>query len=530
MLKTLSEQRRQGGRIMLAAVWLLAPLVLAASLLIGGPTAQLAGGAVVVAGGSTLIAWRHGGALLARLIMPMALMSQVSLLVAAFAGHPWQIDMHMAYFAALAVIIVYCDWRAIASGAALVAVHHLALNFLLPSLVFPGGADFARVVIHAVILVAEAVVLMWSSANLAKMLESSVASLGEASEARSTAEAAQHEAEQARRNEASAAQERERLHREIEAERAAVVGALARGLGALAAGDLRCELTERFPTEYEQLRSDFNQAVASLQDAVQEIASAAGAVRHGAGEVSNAAVQLSDRAEQQAATLEETAAALEELSGAVQGTAAGAEDTNALTAAARSSAEQSGVVVREAVAAMAEIERSSQQIGTIIGVIDEIAFQTNLLALNAGVEAARAGDAGKGFAVVASEVRALAQRSADAAREIKALISDSTGHVATGSELVGRTGEALEGIAGQVADIAERIATIATAAREQSVSLGGLNSALAQMDQFTQQNAAMAQRSTADSEKLAAEAQALSQAVARFTVEDGEPERVRAAA
>jgi methyl-accepting chemotaxis protein len=520
MLKTLSEQRAQAVRILLFATWLLTPVIGAAAILTRGAVLPLCVASLALSAAMTLLS-RGGDRPLARLVGPVALMSQVSLLVAAFAGHPWQIDMHMAYFAALAVCIVYCDWRAIAAGAALVAVHHLSLNFLLPSLVFPAGADLGRVIVHAVILVAEAVILMWSAANLAKMLETSTASLAEASSASAAAEAAQREAEGAREAQADAARERERLHLAVERERATVMTALAEGLDRLSSGDLACNLETAFPSEYEKLRLDFNRTVASLADAMHEIAGAATAVGRGAAEVSGGAGQLSQRTEQQAATIEETAAALEELSETVQSTAAAAGETNGLAAGARTSAEQSGVVVGQAIAAMNEIERSSQQIGTIIGVIDEIAFQTNLLALNAGVEAARAGDAGKGFAVVASEVRALAQRSADAAREIKALISNSTDQVATGAELVGRAGDALQGINAQIATIAERIAAIAGAAREQSTALGGVNAALSRMDRFTQENAAMAQRSTAESERLAEQAEALNRAVGRFSLAAG---------
>jgi methyl-accepting chemotaxis protein len=245
-----------------------------------------------------------------------------------------------------------------------------------------------------------------------------------------------------------------------EAERAAlareqqsVVDGLARGLEKLAGGALTFRLNEPFASAYEKLRADFNSAMEQMQGTVSEVASNTAAVRTASSEISQASDNLSRRTEQQAASLEETAAALDQITATVRKTAEGAGQARDAVGAARTDAERSGMVVRDAVAAMSEIESSAQQISQIIGVIDEIAFQTNLLALNAGVEAARAGDAGRGFAVVASEVRALAQRSADAAKEIKALISASSQQVDRGVSLVGETGKVLERIVTQVTQI-----------------------------------------------------------------------------
>ncbi len=217
-----------------------------------------------------------------------------------------------------------------------------------------------------------------------------------------------------------------------------VVQAIGTGLKRLSAGELVYRIAERFPAEYEQLRADFNEAMAKLQDTMKVVAANASAIGSGTAEISTAADDLSRRTEQQAASLEETAAALDEITATVRKTAQGAKHARQVVGTAKSNAEHSGQVVRQAVEAMSGIEKSSNEITQIIGVIDEIAFQTNLLALNAGVEAARAGDAGRGFAVVASEVRALAQRSAEAAKEIKALISTSSVQVEQGVQLVGR--------------------------------------------------------------------------------------------
>jgi methyl-accepting chemotaxis protein len=306
----------------------------------------------------------------------------------------------------------------------------------------------------------------------------------------------------------------------IREQQALVVDSFGVALSRLADGELTYRLDCDLPPEYVQLRDNFNSAIASLQQAVSVVVSNAGGIRSGSGEISHAADDLSRRTEQQAASLEETAAALDEITATVNKTASGARQASGVVQAARGDAETSGHVVRDAVAAMSAIEHSAQQISQIIGVIDEIAFQTNLLALNAGVEAARAGDAGRGFAVVASEVRALAQRSAEAAKEIKTLISASTAQVDQGVQLVGQTGQALQRIVDRVAEIDGLVSEIAASAQEQATGLQQVNTAVNQMDQVTQQNAAMVEESTAASHSLSQEAESLAASVARFRIGD----------
>ena len=324
-------------------------------------------------------------------------------------------------------------------------------------------------------------------------------------------ESASTAAETARRQNAEAAAA-------IAEEQAMVVNSLAKALDSLASGDLTFRLNAEFPGDYRKLRDDFNAAVAKLEEAMRAIAGATASIQSGAGEISTSADDLSRRTEHQAATLEETAAALDEITATVNKTSEGANQGREATASAKQDAERSGETVRKAVLAMGEIEKSSKQIGNIIGVIDEIAFQTNLLALNAGVEAARAGEAGRGFAVVASEVRALAQRSAEAAKEIKTLISASAQQVSEGVNLVGETGNALERIVRQVGEISTVVGEIAASAREEALGLGQVNTAVNQMDQVTQQNAAMVEQSTAASRVLADEAEELARLVSRFKV------------
>ena len=309
---------------------------------------------------------------------------------------------------------------------------------------------------------------------------------------------------------------RERQKAEEAAQDAVAIEALAEALSRLAAGDLTHRITAQFAAKAERLKTDFNAAMEQLHDAMTGIAGSTGTVGSSSREIAQAADDLSRRTEQQASALQETATALDQITATVQRTAAGAQEASTTVAETRRDAERSGEVVAQAVRAMGEIEASSKKVGQIIGVIDDIAFQTNLLALNAGVEAARAGEAGKGFAVVASEVRALAQRSAEAAKEIKALIESSNAEVGAGVDLVGETGQALERIVGQVTAIDARVREIAASAQEQSSGLHQINSAVNQMDQVVQQNAAMVEQASAATQALQSEAQALGGRVNRF--------------
>jgi methyl-accepting chemotaxis protein len=310
----------------------------------------------------------------------------------------------------------------------------------------------------------------------------------------------------------------EEIRQTQERNQVAVVAALGDALDRLSQGDLVGRMNQSVPPEFEKLKLDFNNAVEVLSQAMTQVVGSADGIRSGADQIGMAADNLSKRTEQQAASLEETAAALDEITATVRRTAEGAIHAREVVATATADAEKSGEVVGQAVAAMGGIEKSSREIGNIIGVIDEIAFQTNLLALNAGVEAARAGDAGRGFAVVASEVRALAQRSAEAAKEIKSLISASTTQVASGVALVGETGKALQRIAAQIAEINGVVSEIAASAQEQATGLHQVNTAVNQM---AQQNAAMVEQSTAASHALSAEADDLARLMGQFQVGQG---------
>jgi methyl-accepting chemotaxis protein len=315
--------------------------------------------------------------------------------------------------------------------------------------------------------------------------------------------------------------ERRRLDHEgereqAEREQAAIVSAMAGGLGRLGRRDLTARIDPGEVGRYASMAEDFNGALESLSQAFASVSEAAGGLSGGADQIAAASDDLSRRTEQQAAGLEQTAASLDELTATVKSTADNARRASEMVAAARAEAERSDEVVSRAVEAMGLIETSSGKIGQIIGVIDEIAFQTNLLALNAGVEAARAGDAGKGFAVVASEVRSLAQRSAEAAKEIKALISASTEQVGEGVNLVGAAGHALQAIGAKVLEIDRLVGDISGSAQEQSLGLTQINATVNQMDQATQQNAAMVEQAAAAAQSMRGETEALSDIVATF--------------
>ena len=324
----------------------------------------------------------------------------------------------------------------------------------------------------------------------------------EAAEAREAAET-----ERGRREREKAVEAREARH---------VVEALGSGLGALSSGDLLTRIDQAFAPQSEQLRTDFNGAVGRLHDTMAEIGANTGTIQMRSAAIAAAALDLSRRTEQQAASLESTAASLDEITKTVRTTAEHASHARSVVAEAKASAEASGSIVSRAVGAMTAIEGSSNHIGQIIGVIDEIAFQTNLLALNAGVEAARAGEAGRGFAVVASEVRALAQRSAEAAKEIKGLISASRSQVAVGVDLVGQAGKALDRIAMEVTELSATVSAIALSAADQAQGLADVNQAVGAIDQITQKNAAMVEETTATVDALADETECLVSLVGRF--------------
>ena len=310
-----------------------------------------------------------------------------------------------------------------------------------------------------------------------------------------------------------------------EAEQEAAIAALGAALEKLAAGDLESRMADDLPGKFKAMAVSFNNSSETLRETIGKVLTAAEQILGSVGQIANAAENLSQRTEQQAAGVEESSAALHELTESVANSAAGARAASLVVSETLDVAQASGSVVTNAVKAMGEIEGSSSDISKIIGVIDEIAFQTNLLALNAGVEAARAGDAGRGFAVVAQEVRELAQRSASAAREIKGIISTSSGQVGTGVQLVNKSGESLEAIIGKVSELNKIVSDISTAATEQSGGLREISQAIAAMDTITQQNATMVDQTSTNARDLNAMIEDLTQSLRGFKT--GNPMRLR---
>lgn len=337
-----------------------------------------------------------------------------------------------------------------------------------------------------------------------------------ASQAQSALAAARIEAEEARQSAQDEAAEHER-----------VIGILGNAITGLRDGELGFRLEEALPARYERLREDFNDTAATLQKVMVSLNDSISTISSGSAEIASAADDLARRTELQVARLEETTVSVGNVTETVRKTAAASVHASEVASQTRDRAERSGEVMTAATAAMQDIQQSSIHIAQILGLIDDIAFQTNLLALNAGVEAARAGDAGKGFAVVAAEVRALAQRSADAAKEIKGLITSSTQQVSRGTSLVEETGIAMKSIVENVSEISVLIGEIATAARSQANDLSEISVAVSQMDQNTQQNAAMVEEATAASHNLSAEAKELVGSLQRFHLQgnqdEGEP-------
>ncbi|MEI6644303.1 MAG: methyl-accepting chemotaxis protein [Novosphingobium sp.] len=437
-----------------------------------------------------------------RLAMGSAIAAYPMIALYQWSGHPLMVDIHLTFFAALAMLAAMADWRPVILAAGLTAVHHLLTNFLAPGIVWTGGSDLVRVLLHAVVVVAETGALVALCEQVARRI--------------------QHQAElrcEAERIEAEAGAERARTA----AEQNAVIGAVAARLEAMARGDLALRITDPFPPAYETLRRSFNEAASDLDGLLGRVTAAARQIASGSSEIRSASDDLAHRTASQANAISANSEATTSLATGIRKTAARAEAVNRTTAEAQADAATGGVVVERAIAAMTAIEQSSSEIAQIISIIDGIAFQTNLLALNAGVEAARAGDAGKGFAVVANEVRALAQRSADAAQEIKTLIGASSAQVGTGVELVGETGAVLRTIVERVTGIGSAISGIAAEAADQVEALGTVNASFSRIDQVTQQNAAMVEQSNAAAHNLLREAETLQELVARFRLSSAGP-------
>jgi methyl-accepting chemotaxis protein len=557
---SLAPLRAKIGTFLVGFLWLHVPIVLVKAWWLGSSSPMLMTiGTFAICAVVTFL-WkvdRNGAAF--RYGVAAGIMGVVSLILAGFAGHPWQIDVHMYFFAALAITSAMCDWRATLVATAAVAVHHLALNFIAPALVFPGGTDLARVILHAVILIAEASALVWMIVQIQNLIEGADKTIArQTEEAVAAARAAESLAEerQASLKEAEnlvsmadglrgeldivitgvlAGDFSKRAHLDrfdgaflelAESTNQLVEGIdqattdIARMLEAMSAGDMSKRMTADYRGKFLDLKNNANRTAEQLADVVVQIRTATAEVDSAAAEITNGTNDLSNRTEQAASNVEETAASTEEMAATVKTNAANAKNANALADDANQTARKGSEIVEQAVMAMGGIQRSAEKITDIIAVIDEIAFQTNLLALNASVEAARAGEAGKGFAVVAQEVRQLAQRSAQAASDIKSLIQNSNGQVHEGVQLVNKAGEALGEIVGSIGKVTGIVREISSASQEQASGVQEINSAVNSMDEMIQQNSALVEQSTAAARALSDQAGKLNDLMTFFRIDN----------
>lgn len=497
-----------------------------ASIMTGGPTLAIAL-LVSVFGLCGFLALKIGKKATYRALFAILAQAQVAVMVAAFAGHPWQVDAHMHFFATMGILILLVDYRAILAGAAAVAVHHLVLNFALPELVYPGGTDLGRTIMHAVILVLATLALAYASRALAtinwaaqtaaetneRMIDQLQASLGRVVQAGVQGDFAGRittRFEDPRLQEI--ADGTNDLVRSVDAgisETCLVMSNLAKGrLSAQVEGD--------FKGAFGELQRNVNATIGTLRDLMAEIDRVGAEISTETTGISQGAEGLSDQAGQQAASVEETSAAMQELTASVKLNVDAAQQMSQVASTTSNQVQSSRTTVEDATGAMRKMSESSDRIRDIVNMIDEIAFQTNLLALNASVEAARAGDAGQGFGVVAQEVRALAMRSADSARDIRELIEESSANVTEGVTLVDRLGTTLQSITTSVLGVADMAGQIAATSADQSHSITEMSAAVMGIDNTTQRTAGTAEEYFQKSQRLQDQVQRLGAVMSHF--------------
>jgi methyl-accepting chemotaxis protein len=532
---------------------------------------------LIAQGGVGLGSWLAGGSLAALLVMFVVarrgqafrflavsvMMAEVMALLISSRGYPYQVDLHMAFFAALALCALMYDAKAILLGAGLVAVHHLVLGLGVEELVFYDGSGLPRVLLHAVILVIEAAGLVWLATTTNRLLmlahKKSDEAAQESLKVHQLATASDAERSERDKQDAAILEKLDQSFGRVVSEAVdgrfdgriddkfglpvfdnlahslnMLLDTVQRGLGetgtvlaSLAQADLTRRVDGQYVGEFGALKDNTNAVADRLSQIVTQLKGTSRGLKTATGEILSGANDLSERTTKQAATIEETSAAMEELAHTVLKNAERANEASNVSANVTRTAEEGGQVMGEANMAMERITASSAKISNIIGLIDDIAFQTNLLALNASVEAARAGDAGKGFAVVAVEVRRLAQSAASASSEVKVLIEQSGTEVKTGSKLVADAASRLETMLEAARSSNALMDSIARDSREQASAIEEVTTAVRQLDEMTQHNAALVEETNAAIEQTESQANELDQVVDVFTVSGGAPAATR---
>lgn len=503
---TLDDLRRAAARVFLYVLWAHVPLMVGLELVLGNFDWRVPFALAVIAGAVTLDYLRNPTGPSVQLSGSVGLALAVCFFVYTFRGHIWQPDAHMYFFAAFAMTTVFCNWRPVLAYAGVVAVHHLVLNYAMTAAVFPGEADLGRVLMHAVILILQAVAQIAVVIVLQRIFAEADRALSAAEAARATAQTLSDELA-----ETSARSDR-------------FFDQLTRALQKIGAGDFSGRLREDrnapLTPRFAAIKDSFNRLVESLAAMIAKVSEGASDLRATSDSLAAVAGEIAERAEKQAGTLAGSSAALRDLQARVQDTAELARRADGVMGVNRREAEQGGEVLGKAVEAMNRIEQSSAHIRKITEVIEDIAFQTNLLALNAGIEAARAGEAGRGFAVVATEVRALAQRATTSAKEIRGLVAESQSKVIEGSALVQRTSQSLGTLITSATDAADAVSQIAEKIGRQTQDLASMNADVGRLDQMTHQTAAIAEQSSATSVELRDSADALLSAIKAFQLGD----------
>ncbi|MEM7505653.1 MAG: methyl-accepting chemotaxis protein [Pseudomonadota bacterium] len=545
-------------RIVIAAIWIHAPVFLVICWAIGRDllsVGMIAAGLSVLTGILAEVDWRLSPKR-ARITIALAAITQPAILTGLFSGHPWQVEMHMYFFAVMAALSVLNDIRAVMAATALVALHHLSLNYIMPSLVYPGGTDLGRTLVHAVILVFEAAALCYMIND--RQRQTALAA-GAESKARAAASEAQEAKVRILQAEEDTLAERQRtmalmteafgdvvegavagdLGRRIDhdfedPEMAALAGGVNRLLDGIcdaigetqrvlkgfAQGDLSMRVEGDFQGSFASLQADANAMGKKLQDLVSQIGDAAERVRASATTITDGSRSLSQRTDEQASALQQTSATMTQMARSVHANADNTRSADRLSQDVAESAKKGGEVAERAIQAVQHAADSASKISDVTALVDGIAFQTNLLALNAAVEAARAGSAGQGFAVVAQEVRTLAQRAGNAAGEIRELIGQSTAEVSESVDLITSTGATLSDVDEGIRRMTLAIGEIAASGRDQAAGVDEIEGTLKALDTQTQQNAALASDSTTTAADLIEQAEALSALVDFFRTGD----------